>query len=118
MARREVIQYFDDIDNSPLSEKEVHIVRFAVNGVNYVLDLSSKNAAAFEKTLAPYVEAARKESVAKADAALASRQKAASERTKERNLAIREWARNNGFTVSDRGQIAARIVEAYEAANK
>ena len=118
MARREVIQYFDDLDNSPLAESEVHTIRFSINSMNYVLDLSAKNAAAFEKAVAPYVEAAHQESVAKAEAALVSRQKANTKRNKERNLAIRTWARENGFQVSDRGQIATNIIEAYEAANK
>ncbi|CAB0738315.1 Lsr2 family protein [Corynebacterium diphtheriae] len=44
MARREITQYFDDIDNTPLTEDQVHVVRFGVNGINYVLDLSADNA--------------------------------------------------------------------------
>jgi hypothetical protein len=31
--------------------------------------------------------------------------------------AIREWARNNGFKVGDKGRIAAEVREAYAAAN-
>ncbi|MSW71652.1 MAG: Lsr2 family protein, partial [Actinobacteria bacterium] len=30
---------------------------------------------------------------------------------------IREWARKNGHTVSDRGRLSGRVVEAYEAAH-
>ncbi|MBQ9918656.1 MAG: Lsr2 family protein, partial [Microbacterium sp.] len=31
--------------------------------------------------------------------------------------AVREWARANGHTVSDRGRIPASVLEAYGAAN-
>ncbi|MBR7513023.1 Lsr2 family protein, partial [Mycobacterium tuberculosis] len=30
---------------------------------------------------------------------------------------IREWARNNGYDVSDRGRIPADVADAYAAAN-
>lgn len=56
MARREITQYFDDIDNTPLTEDQVHVVRFGVNGINYVLDLSADNAQKFEDALAPFIE--------------------------------------------------------------
>jgi hypothetical protein len=32
--------------------------------------------------------------------------------------ALRSWARDNGYTVSDRGRVASSIVEAYEAAHR
>ena len=35
----------------------------------------------------------------------------------DRTADIREWARSNGYTVSDRGRIASNIVEAYEKAH-
>jgi len=31
--------------------------------------------------------------------------------------AIRDWARRNGHQVSDRGRIAASVVDAFEAAH-
>lgn len=36
--------------------------------------------------------------------------------TKERNRRIRAWANENGYTVAERGAIAAHIIEAYEQA--
>jgi len=36
---------------------------------------------------------------------------------RERTRAIREWARANGHTVSERGRIAEAVVAAYDAAN-
>ena len=36
---------------------------------------------------------------------------------REQTQAIREWARNNGHKVTERGRIPATIVEAYNSAN-
>nr|WP_330359970.1 histone-like nucleoid-structuring protein Lsr2 [Mycobacteroides abscessus] len=37
--------------------------------------------------------------------------------SKEQLAAIRQWARKNGYEVSDRGRIKAEVVEAFEAAH-
>jgi hypothetical protein len=36
---------------------------------------------------------------------------------REQNAAIREWARKNGFNVSDRGRIPAEVLDAYHKGN-
>lgn len=38
--------------------------------------------------------------------------------TREQREAIRTWANANGFTVGDRGRIAANIIQAFEAAHE
>lgn len=115
MARREITQFFDDLDNSPLEESEVNIIRFSVDGTHYILDLSEKNAAEFRSALEPWIAAAQ---VAPApQKASTTRQSGASAAAKrEQSRAIREWARANGIEVSDRGKIAASVIEAYEQA--
>jgi hypothetical protein len=85
-------------------------VRFAVDGTGYEIDLSAKNAAAFRKQLAAYVEHARKAGRAPArrsGRAVASRQRSGD---------IRAWAKQHGVAVSERGRIPASVVEQYEAA--
>jgi hypothetical protein len=37
---------------------------------------------------------------------------------REQREAIRTWANANGFTVGDRGRIAANIIQAFEAAHQ
>ena len=97
MARREITQYFDDLDNSPLEDSEVNIINFSVDGSHYVLDLSEKNAAAFRAALEPWIAAAQ---VAPAPQKAPARQtRASSAAQRERSRAIREWARENGFKV-------------------
>lgn len=53
MARREITQYFDDIDGTPLTDDQVNTVRFSVDGSDYVIDLSEDNATRFLELLAP-----------------------------------------------------------------
>lgn len=56
MATRTEIILIDDLDGKDAHETIV----FAVDGVEYEMDLSDKNAEKFRKAVAPYVEVARK----------------------------------------------------------
>lgn len=109
MARREVTQIFDDLDNQPLDEADVRVIRFAVNGTDYVLDVSEKNANRFYEIIGPYVEAARKVPSIRTHkgatiAAYDPKQ-------------VREWAIRNGYTVARRGKLSQEIIDAYLAVN-
>jgi hypothetical protein len=111
MATETITRLVDDLDGSEAQRT----VTFAWDGRSYEVDLSKKNAAAFEKTMKPYLAAARR---AQATTARSSgRGRSAVSGARRRDLpAIREWARAHGHTVSDRGRISASIVKAYEAA--
>ena len=113
MARRveTIVTLTDDLDGS----KADRTIAFAFEGTTYEIDLSKKNATAFEKVLAPYVSAARK---APRAASRGRRSGGSAARSDKNELAaIREWARANGHDVADRGRISAEIREAYAAAN-
>src|SRR6266487_2465721 len=56
MAQKITIELQDDLDGGPASET----VRFGVDGAEYEIDLSTKNAAAFRRKLAPLIDHARK----------------------------------------------------------
>lgn len=115
MARRELIQYIDDLDGTPLDSGDHKVVRFSFEGKNYVLDLSQANAEKFEKLLAPYVENASIDN----EAGSTPRRRAAANpnasQARDRNRKIREWARENGLEVKDRGALRKDIIERYEA---
>ena len=116
MARKEIVQFYDDLDKSPLSADEVNVVEFSYQGTTYVLDLSEANAQKFAADLEPYIAYATKVS----KTAGRGRQRAASTGAKSdptRNRRIREWARAQGHEVSTRGQIPHELISAYEAAN-
>jgi len=56
MATKIAVALEDDLDGGPADET----VRFAVGGSQYEIDLNKKNARAFRKQLAPFVEHARR----------------------------------------------------------
>ncbi len=106
MARKAVIQIFDDLDGAQLDSHET--VRFSIDGRSYEFDTSPKNAAAFRDSLAKYVQVARP---------VRSGRRQSGGRGKHETQRIRDWANANGYTVSDRGRVPGHIVEAFDAAN-
>ena len=104
MAQRVEVILEDDIDGSPADET----VRFALNGTQYEIDLSSDHAQTLRGTLGRYVEHARK-------ASGPSRQ-ARGPRKRVDNSAVRAWAREQGKEISERGRIPASVMKEYEAA--
>jgi len=91
-------------------------VTFAWDGRAYEIDLSKKNIAAFEKTMKPYLAVARNTRGASARPPGRGRQTGTRARRRDDLQVIRDWARANGHSVSDRGRVSASIIEAYEAA--
>jgi hypothetical protein len=92
-------------------------VRFALDGVEYAIDLSSKNATILRKGLDGLLDVARRvgrmSSDGRRETARGARPNSASNR--ERNQTIRDWAKSKGLEVSDRGRISQDLVDQYEA---
>jgi hypothetical protein len=106
MAQRVQVLLVDDLDGSAADET----VTFALDGVAYEIDLTSDNAQRLRDSLARWTGAARK---------APSRARRAPVRARAGTgltATIREWAKANGHTVSDRGRISADVRAAYEAA--
>ena len=116
MAVSYEVIYIDDLDGTRLEEGAAETIKFAVDGKDYEIDLSEQNAAAFREALAPYLNAARRDVKGRKKTVRNTRgQKSAAPRGD--TLKIRAWARDNGYTISDRGRIPADILEAYNASN-
>ncbi|MEO7944462.1 MAG: Lsr2 family protein [Marmoricola sp.] len=106
MAKRIITQITDDLDGS----KDAQTYSFAWQGNEYTIDLSKKNAKAFEKMLQPYIAAASKVTGRARSTAPKS------SKASRRDLAeVRAWAKENGFQVSERGRISAAVLTAYDA---
>ena len=119
MARRIVHQLVDDIDGTLLDVGEGETVLFSLDGVAYEIDLTDENAAALRSALERYTKAARTVSSARAVSRSAS---SSSGRKRRRSgqqdySGVREWAKQNGYQVSERGRVPASVLEAYEAAH-
>lgn len=111
MAKKVVITLVDDLDQSTPADETVS---FSLDGVNYEIDLSADNAAALRDALSLYIGHAERVGGRRATRG-AGRGAAAGRRGPV--SAVREWARNNGYTVNERGRIPADIQAAYDKAH-
>ncbi len=98
----------DDIDGGPAEET----VTFGLDGATYEIDLNESNAAALRDALAAYVGAGRRSGGRRSTGRRKSTGTGGSSTTSQ----IREWAKANGYDVSERGRISADVKEAYEKA--
>jgi hypothetical protein len=103
MAKQTTVTLIDDMDGS----KAEGTIRFALEGVEYEIDLNAKNAKALRTALKPYVAAGRR--LAKARAG--SKRSAGGSDAES----IRTWARANRLNVSSRGRISSEVRQAYDA---
>ena len=105
MAQRVQIILEDDYDGGTADET----VSFALDGAEYEIDLSSKNAGGLRDALAPWVSHARK---------IGGRRKRATKATGSASTSdIRAWALAHGHEVSSRGRVSADVRDAYEKAH-
>ena len=94
----------DDLDGSKGSET----ISFALDGVEYAIDLNEAHANELREALIRFTRAARKTG----GRARTSRPGASSAGE------IRQWALSQGLQVNSRGRIQADIVEKYHAAKR
>jgi hypothetical protein len=114
VAQKVVVELVDDLDGT--ASDDISTVTFGLDGVQYEIDLSDDNAGRLRDALGDYVGAARrtggriKRGIAHGNAAV----RPAVDR--EQTKAIRDWARQNGFEMADRGRISTTVIEAFEQA--
>ena len=108
MARRTVVMLTDDLDGSEATET----VRFGLDGRDYEVDLSKRNAKSLRDGLKRYVEVGRKTGGRRT-----SRSGTGAGSDRGQLSAMRVWARQQGMEVSERGRISARVQEAYNKAH-
>ncbi|MGP5219578.1 MULTISPECIES: histone-like nucleoid-structuring protein Lsr2 [Micrococcaceae] len=93
MARKVEITLIDDLDGSTANET----VHFGLDGSHYEIDLGDANASTLREALAPFIARARRSIAYSASEA----------------PAIRAWAAENGFKVSERGRLHSEVIDAY-----
>jgi Lsr2 len=97
----------------PKSEEPAHLTRrFSVDGADLEIDLSEGESAAFDAAIAPYREAARP--VGRGGRARSRAKSGAREAVD--TAKVREWAKEQGIEVRDRGRVPAEIVAKYQGA--
>lgn len=122
MAEQVTVALVDDVDGSEADET----VEFSLDGVHYAIDLSSEHADALREQLSSYIQhgkrlggrkKARTSRRADRSSAKTRREQTTTASNRERNQAIRTWAKAAGYEVSDRGRIPAGIVAEYDKAH-
>ncbi|MFI6512859.1 Lsr2 family protein [Streptosporangium sp. NPDC050855] len=111
MAKRIQEILIDDIDGGEADET----ILFGLDGGGYEIDLSGSHAKQLREALAPFVESARR--VREPVAVRRRRGSSTPSIDREKGRIIRAWAKDKGIEVSERGRIAASVVEQYEAAH-
>ncbi len=84
-------------------------VSFGLDGIEYEIDMTKKNAAALRKALGPWQDHARR---------VSSRRGPVMQHVASGvdNRAVRAWASSNGIELPSRGRIPGHVIEQYRAA--
>ena len=116
MAQKVIREFVDDIDGSEAERT----FTFAIDGTHYEIDLSSQNIKEFHEAIAGFVESARKIKASGPGrrARMTSPSTSGSGRSREQVQAVREWARQQGHSINDRGRIPASIQQAFDQAHQ
>ena len=104
MATKVLTTLQDDIDGSDATQT----IRFALDGIEYEIDVSDRNANRLRNSLSDFIAHGRKVGGRR------GRKPASSGQVDTR--AVRKWAEANGIEVSSRGRIPSAVVERYRAA--
>jgi hypothetical protein len=109
MARKIQTLFIDDLDGSQAEGT----VRFGLDGANYEIDLNAVHSQELRSSLARYAQAGRKVTAATGRPA---RNTSKAVVNGPSTTEIRDWAKENGFEVKDRGRIPADVVAKFRAA--
>ena len=112
MAQRVHPRLPDAVDGSEATET----LRFALDGVQYEIDLSEQHARELREALMPFVGVARRVGGGRSRRSGPGSGSPSVRRDPDTTRAIRLWAAANGHQVSERGRIPDSVIAAYDAA--
>ena len=113
MAQQVIVELVDDLDGT--TSDDISTVSFGLDGATYEIDLTDANAQTLRSKLEQFVGAARRTGgrLKRGTATTAVR----SSTNREQTQAIREWARQQGYDLADRGRIPFNVIEAFDNAH-
>lgn len=89
---------------------------FGLDGSSYEIDVCAEHAEDLRESFAPFVGAARRAGRTPVPTRRTTRASRPAADSGVDVPAVREWARKNGHTVSERGRLSATIIDAYNKA--
>jgi hypothetical protein len=104
--------FIDDIDGGAAEGT----VRFALDGTEYEIDLNAKHTEELRSALGTYVSHARKVGGSARRAGRAAGRASRGAGSALNTTEIRNWAREQGYDIKDRGRVPADLVAKYQAA--
>jgi Lsr2 len=104
--------FIDDIDGGAAEGT----VRFALDGTEYEIDLNAKHSEELRSALGQYVTHARKVGGGARRAGRAAGRAGRGAGSSLNTTEIRNWAREQGYDIKDRGRVPADLVAKYQAA--
>ena len=108
----------DDMDGTELKPGQGQTVRFSFDGAEYAIDLSDKNYKRFAAEIGVWASKAHTPEEPTPPARRRGRPAKSAARPPASDMkAVRDWARDNGYTVSGRGRVSTEIRDAYTAAH-
>jgi hypothetical protein len=115
MAQKTIVTLVDDLTGE--EAENISTVEFALDGVTYELDLTDENSTKLHDALSQYAKAGRKIGGRRRSTARAVKSTGrAAGYSRETRKSVREWAKKNGYNVSDRGRLPAEVLQAWETA--
>jgi hypothetical protein len=108
MAQKIQTLFIDDIDGGAAEGT----VRFGLDGAEYEIDLSARHDEELRDALQQYIAHARKVTgTARRGTTRAARRPSTTD-----TVAVRAWARENGYDIKERGRVPADVLGKYHEA--
>ncbi len=111
------VMLIDDLDGSQGAET----IRYTVDGQEYEIDLSEKNAKRFRDALKEFIDVSREVEQPPAltlAPARTTRRQSSGGSGRADIPQIRAWAESQGMDVSARGRVKKEIIDAYDQAHR
>jgi hypothetical protein len=112
VAQKITTLFIDDIDGGEAEGT----VRFALDGTEYEIDLNAAHTEELRSAIGKYVSHARKVGGGARRSARSVGRGGRGSDSALNTTEIRNWARENGHEIKDRGRVPAELVAKYRAA--
>jgi len=113
MATKTHVILVDDVDGREATQT----IAFAYQGAAYEIDLNDDHASALEESFADWISSARRMTGSSQRSSKPSAPPRSTSAPRSNLGPIRDWLRENGHSVSERGRISAEMMQAYDAAH-
>jgi hypothetical protein len=108
------VMLIDDLDGGRATET----VAFALEGSNYEIDLSKRNADKLRRALRPYLESGRRVKRGPQGRGAKGTRRSATGHSEDYDRAeVRAWAKSHRIKVAPRGRISNDVVERWRESN-